>query len=820
LGLIEFWSAEVASYQPLDLGSVHPNTREFPGYRLAKQANLPNDQRFVIRTWVVDEPSPEFWNWSEKFSGEANAFQIFIREFREPRKTYAPKTKGLPLTAVYKLALTAAGAGYTPGTLPALTFDNTGTSGTGAAGHAVVNPDGTIAELVLDNGGDAYASAPTFTITAPPSGGTTATGTAIIQPATALLVSEEAQQFPDDSEFKGLYLNVVRVYETLPGPYIPFTHYDQNLGPIQGRRRAVLNTGQVTTLGATSKKTYEGRDGSSIVSWEIEENWSDGTGSAGNPAYPIQTSTDFEKDGIKKVTTRQLTPVGDIVTSETLSGDTLTREYEEAYADNPALAFQVIETITVDDVDLLDLPSFTTSIPNLIPEIFRAQIPTHVESHIIEGTATETALSTGEFEHSERQLTPLYKEVRSTVLDDIGALPITITGQKETNQNKQVVTVSMKLCVDSTTPTVPTALIDVDFKKLGNGLAIEITKTIPSVFAATAATVEIPDLIPPEFRAAFPLTTTEASSAGTAANPPSLSTGDIRKTEAQIDAFVKRVTTASRGTISFPATLTLHETTTEFGGGDLKILVTINNSPLTIDEGLLVVSSEAKPLGGGLYLRVTKSLNDTAWPIIASDLFDEEMRVQYPREEQVVDAGTAADTSTDGVVEEVKGLDLWRSIRIRTSKTPDATDEASAIISYEMRPFTYPARLDIDTFFASLGTVKWGFQAPIADLVRVTTRTWWETASSAPDIAVDEIIPSYIVLPNVAGTSVRFDECLHDEYTVTAGAMSGFVFAATTPDYTTFIADWVGTERIIGATVMPDKQRNLWRVTTRSIIMK
>lgn len=1164
-GLIEFWSSEPTAYQPLDLGAAHPNTRDFAGYKLGKQFNLPNDNRFVVRIWVTDATGPQWFDYAIRYLGESAAHPIFVRNYRKPRNTYTPRTKGQPLTSVYKLSLNDPGSGYIVGSFPALTFS--GGAGSGAAGHAVVNPDGTIAEFVLDSGGTGYTSSPTFTVEAPPSG-TTATGTAVIQPATALLTTEQADEYPDDSEFRGLYLNVTRVYETLPGPWIPFTRYDDDLGPIQGQRRAVLNSGQVTTLGATSKTTYEGRDGSSVVLLEIQETWSDGTGGTGNPAYPIdrtnfydakrgavaqtkqivtdttsegsltvtagvatwiryepfeqnpalrrkitetwslpgplrleqpkydpergqitstaqlventgqtgtrtatqdiqyrpsewgiaiydkiteswnsnrpdraghawddtrgdvaqtlenvsltgsevasltvsagvatqidykpidafsadkitdtwalpgpilrdkerydelrgfitstrrlventsqtqtedsagrvryeaspfgsavlwrvaeswdtaafpprtkdgfddergafqtvsklkvaagtevgslavaagvatlinfepvneflvdkqtttwavpgplrllspkydpdrgqitstiqlventgqtgtriatkdtqyqpskwgaalvseviedwvndmpdkpahawddargnvdqvleqipigaggqtasltvtsgvatqiyykpvdefqiqkiteswalpgpvlrdkeryderygkiastrrlventsqvltetasgrtryeasgfgaavlwqiteswdntafpirtddghdaergayqvatrlvvaagteagslavatgvatlieykavnaflldkstttwavpgpllrnqerydaalglitgtrqlyenlsqtqtasessqvryepspygtellwrvaeawdtaefpvQTSTEFEKDGVKKVVTRQLAPVGDIVTDETLAAGVLTREFSERYSE--FLAFQVIETITVIDDDLLDLPAFVTSIPNLIPEVFRALLATHVESHIIEGIATEAALATGEFEHSERQLTPLYKEVRSTVLDDIGSLPITITGEKETNAKKQVVTVAMKLCLDSTTPTVPTALIDVDFKKLGNGLAVEITKTIPSVFDNVAFTAQRDDNWPARFRAEIAANTEHHTIAGTAAEP-TLAAGDLEATERQLDDFTKETSVTNR----------------------------------------------------------------------------------------------------------------------------------------------------------------------------------------------------------------------------------------------------------------------------------
>ena len=606
-GILEFWNTTQKSYLPLDLNVPHPNTREYLGYKLGKQFNLPTDEKWIVRVWITAQTDPTWWAWSEKFSGDANAFPVFIREYREARKTYAPLTKGQPLKSVYKVSLTAAGSAYVPGKFPALAF--AGGAGSGAAGHAIVNQDGTLADLVLDDGGDGYTSAPTFTVEAPPAGGTTATGTALIQPTTALLVSEEAQQFPDDSEFFGLYLNVVRVYETLPGPDIPFTRYDENLGPIQGKKRAVLNTNQVTTLGATSKKTYEGRDGSSIVSWEIEEDWSDGTGGAGNPAYPEKTSTDFEKDGVEKITTKQLMAVGNVVTDEDLTGGTLTRQFKEAYPDNPALAFQIVETITVSDSSLLDLPSFTTSILNLIPEIFRGQIPLHVRSHIIAGTAAETALVTGEFEHSERQLTPLYMEVRSTVLDSIGSLPIAITGIKETNDKKQVVSVTMTLEADTTTPTTPTEVRDVDFKKLGNGLAIEVVRTVPDVFPEDSYTKSILNLIPEKLRGTIPTTESTVDSAGSPSTDPTLLTGELSRTEGRVTAYTKRVRITKLGTISLPAVIT--------GGkesNDKKQVVSVVYT-LEVDSTTPTAPNEVRDvefvkLGNGLAVETVRTIPD------------------------------------------------------------------------------------------------------------------------------------------------------------------------------------------------------------------
>ena len=58
---------------------------------------------------------------------------------------------------------------------------------------------------------------------------------------------------------------VRHVWEILPSPTVPFTRYDDDLGPVQGRRRSVKNEGQVASLATDKKVTYEAREGSAIV---------------------------------------------------------------------------------------------------------------------------------------------------------------------------------------------------------------------------------------------------------------------------------------------------------------------------------------------------------------------------------------------------------------------------------------------------------------------------------------------------------------------------------------------------------------------------
>lgn len=167
-------------------------------------------------------------------------------------------------------------------------------------------------------------------------------GTADTVVGDAKLVKEDTQPIEGDN----WHHRVIRIFEVLPGPWLPFTRYDDDLGPIQGRRRAVLNTGQAASLTGTSKTSYEARDGSSIVSWELQENWSDGTGSEGNPAYPI-ASTDFydNQRGAVEQTSQIVVKTGNEVGSLTLVGGVVTQTRYEPY--NEFLLRKIVETWSV-----------------------------------------------------------------------------------------------------------------------------------------------------------------------------------------------------------------------------------------------------------------------------------------------------------------------------------------------------------------------------------------------------------------------------------------------------------------------------------------
>jgi hypothetical protein len=358
----------------------------------------------------------------------------------------------------------------------------------------------------------------------------------------------------------------------------------------------------------------------------------------------VVVSTEFERDGVTKTISKQLVATSSVITNETLTPNLLTRQYGQAVTD--LVSNQIVETITVTSDSLLDLDDLTTTIPNVIPEIFRALIPTHVERHIVEGAPTEPALILGELEHSEKAITPLYKEVSSTLFD-IGNIPITITGLKETNQDKEVVTVSMTLELDTTPPSTPNSLVDVEFRKLGNGLAVETLRTVPEVFPHGSYTKSVVDLIPPELRAAVPLVETDETSSGTASTNPTLLTGELSRNEEQVNKFDKRVRIKSLGAIMVPVSITATETDKD--KQVVSIVYTLELSGTNAVVPTAFIDVDVKDLGNGYEVVTTRTV-PTVFPtdsysISIVNLIPERLRAAIPITETSIDAAGSPSTS-------------------------------------------------------------------------------------------------------------------------------------------------------------------------------
>jgi len=741
-GLLEFWNSEVASYTPLDVGAPHPNQRLYSGFRLGKQAPVQGDEKWVLRTWVSDETSPDWFNWALKYSGEDNSFPIFIRTYREPRATYAPRVKGTPLGTLYKTVMTNVGSGYANGAYPTVEFDLPTTEPTTLAiGHGVVNADGSITEVVLDFGGEGYTQNVEFRVF-PPINGDRATGVAYVQPQTAILVKEEAGLYPPDSEFYAQYLQVTRVYETIPGPTFYETKLDVDgatLTTATTRKLcADISTGESINSGTWCKTTKKPTDIDVICEESVE--------CRPIPGNPMQ-STRTDPDGIVVNKTQTYTATASCVTAETLVGTTWTHKYFTDVDGTNLVSWQWVETREVNTGNVI--PSANVS------------------------DDEEISVSTKE-------------------LKDEG----TITPNVTNPSGLTIVTTEQEAVSDLVSQEVITTKDELD----------------RAVFS-----VRIPEsIIPVEFRAAIPTTTVVHIVAGIA-SMPTLAAGEFFREELQYKKLLKRVTVESLGGVGFPIIQTNYETTEEYGGGILQVIRTLHNSVLIVDQGESVVRSEVREIGQFLmwFKETASRYGVVAWGVLPSRLWDENLREEYDQTTQVVVSGTSEDPNPGGVfgwVSEVKALDIWRSQKVNVSKSaPLYVDSSTALITYEFKPFKFPGLLT---------PAPYGYyvRSSYAELIQHKLRTWWVSSSTTPVITVEDIIPENIVISTLNDITVLAYSgmVLHDDIT-TFGTL---FWPATTPSYTEYIASWQGVEHIVAATVAPEKEKDVWKIVTESVVMR
>jgi hypothetical protein len=449
---------------------------------------------------------------------------------------------------------------------------------------------------------------------------------------------------------------VRHVWEILPSPSVPFTRYDDDLGPVQGSRRSVKNEGQFASLAADKRVTYEAREGSAIVYTELEESWSVATDEDGNSLFPFKDRDFYDASRGPVQERRQLfTPTGEEEGSLENVNGVITQTSYEPY--NEFLSVKVVQTYKVDGPQLIgratdndgqlitvttqrkgatgyippnptatrtievnredaeslverivDTPevfkanTFSVERPDPIPQKFRVAVPIQSSQEIVEGDADpNVSLDEGELSKSEEQRNKFIKRVSSTSRDQ-AVLPQTLTG-KSTNNERQEVTVTETLQLGNTDET-PTATKTVESEALGDGNYV-ITKTqVDEVFSAITLSKERPDPVPAKFRTAIPSLTRQENLEGEA-EEPTLVAGEIVKSEQQVNQFVKRISTTARDAAQLPRSLTQKLTTNE------GLLATVTETLQTGDTTEFPTSKrtvESEALGDGTYVvRVTDS---------------------------------------------------------------------------------------------------------------------------------------------------------------------------------------------------------------------
>jgi hypothetical protein len=645
---------------------------QFPTLYFLKETLDPFYYPWALRWWSTDEDAESTYNAEITYLNENVDYPSYSRVYTMRREEYEADPTiaiGSPFTGLIAVRVDAGGSGYTKD-------DPVVFSSGDATAVLVVDADGAIINVVLTNEGSGYDSdnPPAVTVPSPVDNGVGASLTALMQDKTAVLTSQKKVELADDDPLSQEKVRVIRIYETLPGPFDYSTRLDPD-GVVVGiatRRNiaADIESGESVVGDIWTKKTKKG-DQNSFVADEIVET----RALPGNEVPSVLIGND-----LYGAYTYRTLYYGDYITPEVSESGGVIHTVEKKDVTEAVAEKIVTDRKWVDDAD------YSLTIPNLIPEWARAFIPLHVVSHKVKGFASQPAeLGFGEFTRAEKQLDAVFKRVTVEYLN-FDELPVILTGLKETNDKKQVVDIIMTLELDSTTPTLPTATRDVDFKKLGNGMAIEITRVVPRVFPEDSYTKSIENLIPAKLRAAVPISESTIDEVGSPSTNPTLLTGELSRTEGRLTEYTKRTRITSLGTISVPVTITDKGLTEKFGGSTTTITYVLNtHGAFTIDQGILVLDSKIEDLGNGYDIKTTEAADPGAWMYLYGQDYDESLDVVIPFLEKTTDSGSGeiGTPKTD-----IKPDDIWRSKK----RTIDSAAAEAVLGAYLMQ---YPSKINL-----------------------------------------------------------------------------------------------------------------------------
>lgn len=333
-------------------------------------------------------------------------------------------------------------------------------------------------------------------------------------------------------------VEIYQAYETLPGTWVPFTRYDELLGPIQGRSRSVINSGQAAVLGPTSRTTYQGRNGSSLVLIETQENWTSGGGTIDDPPFPIGTSDDYDKPrGPVQVTTQVVAATGSEVGSLVVAGGVATyTHYQELRQYAPFLVLKVVETWAVPGVGV---PAETLNEDGTITLTTRTL---ELGSAIAEGEA----IAIGKWIKTSSEAYSVGIRWKVVAERPVPGNPMVTTSiTKDGDVQTETRTLS-QLSTITTTTTIVGGVWTRTFEEAVSALvAWKIVQVRATAATLPSFSIEIPDPVPQQFRVLIPARTTSTTVIGTA-SMPTLLTGDLSRSQQQLDQFTYRLTVTNR----------------------------------------------------------------------------------------------------------------------------------------------------------------------------------------------------------------------------------------------------------------------------------
>lgn len=853
----------------------------YPTLFFLRERKTQNDQ-LVLWDWATDELAHDTYNAAVSYVANSVNYPAFTRTYTIRRELYEAIPTlpiGSPLPGIVAVSITSAGEGYTQaagvidGTTVAITFT---IGNNGELLNGIITNTG---EEIIQNGTE-------ITIIGD---GTNATALAVSQPVGCVLTQQSKQELNNDDPVSHEMVQIARVYETLPGPWIYSVRIDKDGALVNAKTRRqvadfITDDDQILA-GFWIQTSHDGVD-DYVANEKVE--------SRPLPGNPILTSR-VEDDGMVTTITKTLVDQSTVVSGETLLAGVWTVTKKEELA----------STTFVKDTSASEKVCWQVSEARPVPG--NPIVSTEVDDDGFKIDKVKTLKDTTTITTQETLLAGVWTRTSKEAVTDLVAnevvvarlVPGAAVPSASIDGDYEVSSANRRL--KDTTLITPSSsegggfINTVEKKEVTDLVSHEITTQVQWLDKAFYE-ISIENLIPREFMAFIPTYTTSHILAGTAAMP-TLAIGEFTHSQRQLTKLLYENRITSLGSISLPITHTNQELTEEYGGGVLNVTLTLDTTgSQTIDQGYLVVRSSLTVLGNGMDIKETAQLDGVAWPELESTLWDENLREDYTVTTQVVPFGSSPDPDPGGAVfvwlSEIREIDTWRVKKLNTSKpTPDYTDEASALVTYDSGPFRFPGLL----YRATAGYYVRGADAK---LTQHKIKTWWEKSVSPPTVSFEEIIMDQPIISTLNSTiTLAYTDTpvLHDDLTT----FNAFFYPATTPSFseytgqlaigtgtlaftagstavtgsgTLFLSElmvgdvyglygagdpamlaiqtitndtsldlvqpfpftvsglpvvffrtsaaWIGQWKVIGATVTPEKEPNIWKVQTQSVVMR
>jgi hypothetical protein len=309
-----------------------------------------------------------------------------------------------------------------------------------------------------------------------------------------------------------------------------------------------------------------------------------------------------------------------------------------------------------------DKLAFSAQRNDSLPEKFQILVPQQTTEEIAEGAAEMPTLIGSQLSVRQEQINPDIKLV-STTSRDRTTLPVSLS-QKATTNEKQLATITETVRVGDTNEQ-PSATVDIQSEALGDGTFVVRKTEVPELFDAKSYSIQQPDVVPEKFKSQLPITTESYLNVGEA-SPPQLASGELERSEQQVNEFVFREQITKRDDVTNVAMPQVRQAYTNEG-----TTATVDEKLTTdpaIETGLEVIRSEATPIGDGKFIVQTVKAED--WPALKSSEWDPEIQAQIVRTEQMVSPPTTFNEDNTSF----RAINKDRSLKIKEEVPTEALD--------------------------------------------------------------------------------------------------------------------------------------------------